>query len=94
MSKLGTRFGKFWKNEVFQTKGMLVSYALQISARQGCGTINKLECYGFRTGMEPHVARFIISILTAGCGFAAGYGVRASISYYRRALAERSRLTF
>jgi hypothetical protein len=75
-------------------------YAGELSATNfgaaGLWCVNKLECYGFRTGMKPHVARFIISILTTGFafGFAAGYGVRASISYYRQALAERSRLTF
>jgi len=54
-------------------------YAGELSATNfgaaGLWCVNKLECYGFRTGMKPHVARFIISILTTGFafGFAAGY---------------------
>jgi len=44
----------------------------------------------------PHLAKLSLVLLTLGfaMGFASGYGVRAGISYYRRAYAKRRRFLY
>jgi len=51
------------------------------------------DCY---VGMDPHVAKLFLLLLTLGfaMGFASGYGIRAGISYYRRAYAKRRRFLY
>jgi hypothetical protein len=46
--------------------------------------------------MDPHLAKLFLALLTLGfaMGFAAGYGIRAAISYRRRALAKRRRFLY
>jgi hypothetical protein len=49
------------------------------------------DCY---VGMDTHLAKLILVLLTIGfaVGFASGYGIRAGISHYRRAIAKRNRM--
>jgi hypothetical protein len=44
--------------------------------------------------MDPHLAKPFIILVTIGfaMGFASGYGIRAGISHYRRAIARRNRM--
>ena len=44
--------------------------------------------------MDPHLAKLFLILLTFGfaMGFVSGYGIRAGISYYRRAIAKRNRM--
>jgi len=43
---------------------------------------------------HPNLAKLFLVLLTLGfaMGFASGYGMRAGISHYRRAIAKRQRL--
>jgi CHASE3 domain sensor protein len=43
---------------------------------------------------HPNLAKLFLILLALGfaMGFASGYGIRASISHYRRAIAKRQRL--
>ena len=44
--------------------------------------------------MDPHLTKLFLLLLSLGfaMGFASGYGIRAAISYRRRALAKRRRV--
>jgi hypothetical protein len=44
--------------------------------------------------MDPHLAKLFLILLTIrfAMGFVSGYGIRAGISYYRRAIARRNRM--
>jgi len=46
--------------------------------------------------LDPHLTQLFLALLMFGfvTGFAAGYGIRAAISYRRRALAKRRRFFY
>jgi len=46
-------------------------------------------------GMDTHLAKLILVLLTIGfaVGFASGYGIRAGISHYRRAISKQRRVS-